>query len=221
MQINMRFIVFSMLLFLSSWAYGAGEEPPKIGNFALPISQDPAPLFSFGQNIIDKDQTMLFLFADNYAGVNKYYIDVIPALLYGITDDTSIIIGAPIAKYKQDNNRSSGLEDAIIQLEKAFYAKSTSSFTEQATIVGNITLPSGSVQKNPSTGYGSPSFFLGATYSRMYVDWFLFTSHGAILTTAQDNTKYGNSFLYQYKWSDRSQFRRKCCLRDTVIMGFF
>ena len=30
------------------------KQPPPMGNFALPISQQPGPLIGFGQNIISK-----------------------------------------------------------------------------------------------------------------------------------------------------------------------
>jgi len=45
---------------------------------------------------------------------------------------------------------------------------------------------------------GSPSFFLGTTFNRTYVDWFVFSSPGAVLTTAKTGTKFGNSYLYQF-----------------------
>ena len=44
------------------------EAPPKIGNFKLPTSQQPAALFGFGGNIIDKGEIQTFLFADGFFG---------------------------------------------------------------------------------------------------------------------------------------------------------
>ena len=52
------------------------EEPPKIGNFALPTSQQPAGLFAFGGNIIDKGEVQLYLFADKFVGRKKITIDI-------------------------------------------------------------------------------------------------------------------------------------------------
>jgi hypothetical protein len=175
------------------------NEPPKIGNFALPPSQQPGPIIGFGQNILDKNQAQLFLFADDYLGVHKHFIDIIPAILYGITDNFSIFINVPVAEsYRTDKHKSSGLEDAFIQLEYAFYTNTTTSFIDQATITSNITAPTGSVQKNPATGTGSPSFFIGATFNRTYVDWFFFTSPGITFTTAKNGTKFGNNYFYQF-----------------------
>lgn len=205
----MRLFVFLLTLFLSSFTYGADtansqkenkseEGPPQIGNFALPLSQEPGPLVSFGQNVLAKNETQLFLFADDFVGVGKHFVDAMPGILYGLTDELSIFINAPIAaSYKQGKQHSSGFEDAFVQLEDAFYTKKTTSFIDQATIVANITLPTGSSQKQPPTGFGSPSFFLGTTYCRMYIDWFWFASPGAVLTTTHNNTKFGNQFLYQ------------------------
>jgi len=187
-------------LFLPLWAYGANDEPPKMGNFAIPLgSQQPGPLVSFGQHIIDKNQLVLSLSADKFGGVGKQFVDVIPSFWYGITDDTSITVNVPIAtNYKQDGAHSAGFQDVLVSVEHAFYSKKTASFSEQGSIVTGMSFPTGSLQKNPPTGLGSPGFFLGATYDRTYVDWFMFTSHGALLTTAQDNTKLGNSFFYQF-----------------------
>lgn len=175
------------------------EEPPRIGNFVLPFSQQPGPLIGFGQNILDKNEKQLFLLADDFTGVNRHFIDVIPSILYGISDDLSIFISVPIAaSFKVGSQTSSGLEDILAQLEYAFYNHSTSTYSDQATLVGNITFPTGSIHKQPPTGLGAPSFFLGATYNRTYVKWFLFGSPGMMLTTSKGRTKFGNNYLYQF-----------------------
>lgn len=175
------------------------ESPPKIGNFLLPGSQQPGPLISIGQNIIDKNQTLLFLLADAFKGPGKESIDVVPSLLYGITDDFSVLFTVPFAaRYREDQARSAGVEDMSLQFEYSFYGNKTSSYTEQATILGNVSFPTGSTKKDPSTGTGSPNFLLGATYNRVWVDWFAFTSPGVVLTTIHDGVKAGNQFLYQF-----------------------
>lgn len=175
------------------------EEPPPIGNFSLPTSQQPYGLFCFGGNVIDKGEVQLFFFTDDFNGKDKVIVDLIPGVLFGITDECSIFFNFPFTtKFKDGNQKSSGLEDFFIQVEYAFYNKKTPFYSDQATIVGNITVPTGSINKNPPTGFGSPSFFLGGTYCHMMVDWFIFTSHGAILTTSDHKTKIGDQFLYQF-----------------------
>lgn len=175
------------------------EEPPKVGNFALPPSQQPAALFGFGGNIIDKREIQPYLFADEFVGKKRIITDVIPSVLFGVTDDLSIFFNFPFSPLMRDGRyKSAGFEDFFVQLEYAFYNKKNYSYTDQATVVGNITVPTGSIKKNPPTGFGSPSFFIGGTFYRMWVDWFVFTNQGAILMTANHGTKFGDQFLYQF-----------------------
>ncbi len=174
------------------------EKPPEIGNFALPTSQQPAALFGFGGNIIDKGEVQLFFFADYFSGRKKTTIDLIPSILFGITEDWSVLFSIPVTPLFRDGpNRSSGLEDFFIQIEYAFYNKSTATYVDQATLVSNITVPTGSIHKNPPTGFGTPSLFLGSTYYHTCVDWFAFTSNGVILTDSECCTQFGDQFLYQ------------------------
>lgn len=173
-------------------------KPPRIGNFSLPTSQQPGPLVGFGANIIDAGVVQLFVAGDDYVGKNRTTSDVTPSILFGITDDLSIFFNFPFTPYTSDLcNRSQGPEDFFTQLEYVFYEKSTRCYVDQATIVGNITFPTGSIHKNPAIGFGSPGIFIGATYTRMMVDWFFFVAPGAVLTTSDHGTKYGDQFLYQ------------------------
>lgn len=187
-----------ILLFLNS-VCKADEEPPKIGNFSLPYSQQPGPLIGFGENILEKHETQLYFYADDFAGINKHFVDFIPQLLYGITDTLSIFINTPYAvSYETGPNKSSGFEDAFAQLEYAYYNHSTSHFTEQATLLANMAVPTGSINKIPATGVGSLSFLLAGTYNRTYKDWFVFGCPAVEFTTAKNGTKFGNSYFYQF-----------------------
>ena len=105
----MRIIFLGFLIFLfASSVFGKTEEghsddgPPPIGNFILPSSQIPGPLLSFGQNIIDKNETIIYLSADDFQGADRQSIDAVPSILYGITDRLSIYLVTPVAvNYKQ------------------------------------------------------------------------------------------------------------------------
>lgn len=175
------------------------QEPPKIGNFALPTSQQPAALFGFGGNIIDAGEVQLYLFADEFIGNRRTVSDVISSVLFGITKEWSIYFNFPFSPYMQNgNDHNRGCEDCFVQLEYAFYTKSTTTYLDQATVVVNVTAPTGSSIRSPPTGFGSPSFFLGGTYYYVMVDWFVFTAPGAILTTSDHRTKFGDQFLYQF-----------------------
>lgn len=135
-------------------------KPLKLGNLSLSSSQQPGPLVGFGENVIDKGQTQFYLFADQYKREKGYFIDVMPGVLYAFTDNCSIFVNLPVApRYKERKDRSEGLEDAFIQLEYAYYNQSERTYTEQATIVANVTFPTGLASKKPETGYGSPSFY--------------------------------------------------------------
>jgi len=174
-------------------------DPFKTGNFILPASQQPGALIGFGQNVIDKNELQLFLMADDFLGIQKHAIDVIPGILYGITDNFSVFFNLPYAaNYQEGRKHSAGLEDAFVQLEYAFYNKQGKNFSDQATIVTGLTFPTGAALKDPSTGVGSPSVFLGGTFNRTYPDWFAYTSHGVTLMTTHNNTRYGDIFLYQF-----------------------
>ena len=186
-------------IFLMSMLYAEEEEPEKVGNFSLPSSQQPSGLFAFGGNVIDKNEIQTFLFADEFIGKRKIISDVIPSFLYGITDEFSILFNFPFSPKMLDGcHESDGLEDYYLQLEYAFYNKKTKDYVDQATVVGNMTFPTGDITKNPPTGYGGPSVFLGATYYRMYTRWFLFTGQGAILTSTKHKRRAGNQYLSQY-----------------------
>lgn len=175
------------------------EEPPKSGNFALPASQQPAALFGFGGNVIDEGEVQFYFFTDDFNGKEKVTIDLIPSVLFGITDNWSISFNFPFTTYfKDDGLYSNGPEDFFVQLEYAFYNKKNSIYVDQATILGNITFPTGSVKRTPPTGFGAPSVFLGVTYYRTMVDWFFFTNQGGVLTTSDHKTKIGDQFLYQF-----------------------
>ena len=74
--------------------------------------------------------------------------DLIPGLLFGINDTWSIFFNTPVTPLMKDGcHQSRGLEDFFIQLEYAFYNKSTRCYVDQATILTNITFPTGSVRK--------------------------------------------------------------------------
>jgi hypothetical protein len=194
-----KYILIGLLCILGLEVSANEVEPPKIGNFALPTSQQPGPFVSLGQNIIDAKVAQLYLLVDDFVGKNKQSIDVIPSVLYGIPDKSSIYFNIPVAaSYHQDDTRSSGLEDMFLQFEYAYHVGNTSRFSEQATILANITFPTGSTEKEPTTGVGAVSFLLGTTYSRTYCDWYGFISPGAIMTTSHDQTKFGSKYLYQF-----------------------
>jgi hypothetical protein len=175
------------------------NQPPSRGNFALGSSQQPGPLVSFGQSIIDKGQLQLFLEPTYLKTRSDTYLATTPSILYGLYDVASLYISLPVAlNYRSDPDHSSGVSDALYQLEYAFYEGSNAQYTQQATILAYATMPSGSLYKSPPTGTGSPVFFLGTTYNVMFVDWLWFVSPGVYLPTAYNELEQGNQYLYQF-----------------------
>ncbi len=172
----------------------------KIGNLALPSSQQVGPLLGFGQNINDKGDFLALTFMDYYQLHKAHYADIIPAVMYSFDDSSSIFVNFPMTpSYKNGCNKSSGLEDFFVQLEYCFVNEVKPTYINQATVVGKMTIPSGSTTvKNPATGYGAPAFFLGTTFNQLATDWYFFFSIGGLMTLKYDcNKRFGNQLIYQ------------------------
>ncbi len=169
----------------------------KVGNFAVDGTMQPGPLLGFGQNIIDPHNLLLELAAGWLTGPHKRFNEVVPYFVYGFPKDFSLLVAFPVLHLKEDGYRSSGAGDIAVQFEHAFYAHHTPTFTNQFTFVTSMYFPSGRSDKNPSTGFGSPSFFLGVTAEHLATEWYYYTSYGALLTTQHDHSKAGNQFSYQ------------------------
>jgi hypothetical protein len=224
------FYCLSALLFLfSTECYGAAlkkkdigkekdKEPPKLGNFALPSSQQPGAFFAFGQNIFDKGTLQANIWGDYFKGGGFYSKDLNPGLLYCPSDTSSLFLSLPYAaQFRCGEFRSRGSEDSIAQFEYAFYTKSNVCYSDQATIVMNVSFPQGKASKNPPTGYGASSYFLGFTFLRTYVDWLLFTSHGVVVTDSHHGTKFGNEFLYQFGIGKNVAYLKDRFILDWVL----
>ena len=172
----------------------------RIGNLLLPDSQRPSPLFSVGQNIIPKNELLLFFFADYLKGQNSKSNIMIPYLLYGITNRLSVFVDLLpyAARLQSDGEKSFGIIDSSVQFEYAFYINVTKTYINQITGIATYRIPSGSADKSPQTGLGSSSFLLGTTLSHLDPTWYYFVSAETQLTTKLRNgTKFGNLFFYQ------------------------
>lgn len=173
-------------------------DPLPIGNFALPTSQQPGPFISFGQNIVDVNQSLIYLMTSDFIGKNEYYLNTTPSYVYGITENASLMLNIPSAiDFHNQNNNASGMQDISLQGEYYFYNENTLDQTEQMTLVGNISFPTGSINKNPVTGAGSVGLFAGLTYNKTYADWFYFASPGLNYYFKNGPYQTGTSVLYQ------------------------
>ena len=92
------------------------------GNLALPAALQPGPLFSLGQNIIDKHDLLIFETYGQINGQKELAGSLITDILYGITDDSSLLFEIPIiTELKINNYCSSGVCNMRIQGEVAIY----------------------------------------------------------------------------------------------------
>src|SRR5690348_12132238 len=79
-----------LLICTTSTLYARDPSPeapdtPKEGNLALPSAQQPGPLFGFGQNLVEKGDTLGYLFLGSSRGCNQRFNDLLPVFLYGIS----------------------------------------------------------------------------------------------------------------------------------------
>ncbi len=168
-------------------------------NLSLPVSQQPGPLVGFGGNVVDKGTAQAYLYGDAFIGKDRYNTDLIPGILYGIRNDLSLFFNIPFAPANATkSSHSSGIEDIYLQPEYAYYTKNTPLSSLQATILANVTFPTGSITKTPSTGSGAPTFFLGTTLNYTGISWFAFTAYGATFPLKGPDIQYGKEFQYQY-----------------------
>ncbi|HEX2977653.1 MAG TPA: hypothetical protein VHO47_00820 [Candidatus Babeliales bacterium] len=194
----MKKIVFVWVIIYSISSYGKIEEVHQLphGNYALPTSQQPGPLFSFGQNIVDKKDVQAYLFVDYFRGKNICIDQYTPSIFYGISDNSTILLALPaFSKLKNGLQQATGAGDFFAQIEYAYYKRDSLYDGSQSTIVASLTFPTGSIKKQPPTGLGATSFFLGATASYMDFDWYYFASLGATLPTSPSPFK--NIYFYQ------------------------
>lgn len=174
----------------------------KKGNFALASSQQPGPLFSFGQNIIDKNDLQLYLYSDYIKSksgslTNIKNSNVMPGLLYGIRNDLAIFFNIPISIILNSNLKSTQAGGSV-QIEYAYFTKSKLKSAYQATILAAISGPNGSMIKQISSNRNSSTMFLGGTFNYMSLEWYLFSSLGELFSIKnKSKTKLGDNFLYQ------------------------
>lgn len=193
----------------------------KEGNLALPTSQQPSPLFCFGQNIVDKGDFQLFGLANCLVGDQKNFSELTPYFIYGISDTFSLTAGIPFAtQFKINNDKSSGIQDIFVQGEYAFFNKDALHYAQQATLVANITFPAGSTNKVPATGNGAPTFFLGLTANHMSKNWYLFASPGVTIIPSSSNTAAHNVFFYQWGIA-RNLYYQPSKMVVTLLLEFF
>ena len=135
---------------------------------------------------------------------NQSYLAAESRILYGLDDDHSLFIILPEnIKLKSSPKPLSRIGDLLIQLESIITQRYHPTYYYYVTFITNITVPTGFKNKTPKiglaapSGFGSPTFFLGIPIRYVSIDWYFYNAYGAILTTPNAGTKFGNQFLYQ------------------------
>lgn len=183
-------------------------EQVHVGNFCLPLSQQPGPLVGFGQNVVDQGDFQLFGYIDQYKGKEKNFIEALPFILYGLSEKLVLMVSSACAlKFKEGSYVSRGIEDLVVQLEGVVYASETVGVVDEITLVGNMSFPTGLASQQPPTGFGAPTVFLGFTASRTKTDWYYFTAMGGVLPTSHHQTRFGKQFLYQFGLSKNIAYK--------------
>ena len=188
------------------------------GNLAVKTSQQPGPLFSFGQNIVDKGDLQIYTATDHLKGRCRKETTVSPALVYGVTPQFSLFINIPVAtKLQLASSRSSGIGDVLVQGEYTIHEKEAPTHENLITIVGGISFPTGSTEKLPATGIDGAGFFLGTVASHLAHEWYVFASPGTLFTTSRHGTKSGNQFLYQWGFGKNLAYKKDCFVLSWIV----
>jgi hypothetical protein len=201
---NKTILIFFLVIgSIQTWTVEEGPktlpvEPIKIGNFEN--QEWPTASFGLGQFITPKKSIVPYPVLFHTKGKNQNQTIVYPQVGYGILDSLSLLVSLPIiTNVNVGGSETQGVGDLLVQFEYAYYEKSTELFFNQATIVTNITFPTGhlSTTSKPSTGVGAVSLFFGATLSHTSADWYAYLSDGIIINTPAKNTQVGNNVLYE------------------------
>ena len=169
----------------------------KEGNFLLPASQQPGPLFSIGQNIVEKGDKIGSCYTLGLPGCQQYNVLTVPNFLYGISNTCSILFAVPYSFLKSGTDKAAGISDVFAQLEYAFYGLGQATYSYQATILARAVAPTGSVKTVPVIGEGGPRFQFGLTASYYSTDWFYFVSTAGTIAVKGQNIRANNTFLYE------------------------
>ncbi len=197
---NYCLLLFMMLAATCARAHIDNEiTPTPLGNLALPASQRPHHLFSFGQTNSDKGDFLGDVIASDLHGCQKRITECGALITYSVLDELAFTLIIPGAlKIQEEEECSSGIEDISLLGEYAFAWHNHERSVGMGTVVLSIFFPTGSDKKRPPTGLGSVSCLTGITLTNIGVEWYTRAALGAILTTHNHGMKHGNIFLYHF-----------------------
>lgn len=172
--------------------------PPPQGNFAVPPSQMPGPLLSFGQFLVPPKTVQL---QTGFEFINNRGEDadvLVPTAIAGITERLSVAVSIPYFLSLREADRwTSGLSDPSVTAEYAIFTRETKRSTQEATVVTSLSVPIDKTSGVPAKSLGVRSYFIGATFHSMGIKWYGFFSAGQLLFQMKDNAQLGDETLLQ------------------------
>lgn len=192
-------IIFLCFVFSVYQSLYASEKVAQVttGNFALPTSQQPGPLFSFGQNIISKNDAIGLVSCGYNKGLHKDLSAIVINVLYGATDKLAMLCTLPAVAQHYNDDGHSGLGNFSVTLEYQYYFKERYASSLEATILGSFSFPTGTATQEPLTGSESPGLFLGTTLILTTIDWYVYMTTGEQFLLSGDGSRPGNQYLLQ------------------------
>lgn len=146
--------------------------PLPIGNFSLPRSQQPGAFYSFGSNILDPGQAQLHAAPDIFKVTKARYIDYGTRLLYGTSENTSLLFTLPMTTFTNREVNISGFGNFSIQGDYEFYRKASLTDVEKGSLIVSFSPPTGNL------GTQAYTHFIGGVYNHTWVDWLWFSALG-------------------------------------------
>lgn len=192
-----RFILFSFTLL--AFKLHCSVTPEPIGNFALKTSQRVSPLFSLGQNIVDKGDFLTYGEYVRIKGENFAANDGVLSFLYGFTNKCSIIGVFPVTSNSNPAAvKTAGIADLFIQVEYEYYEQNYTDASNSCTALCALYLPRGTIETSFNSIPAEPfGILFGGTVSHESETWYAFLSGGAIVRPNRKKNNTGNSILYQ------------------------
>lgn len=207
MHIKNKKLLIILILSYTCSLFGRGPEQDvaqeehvtivPIGNFALPASQAPESLISFGQNIVDKGAFIPAAFVQYYSGKHRQTAIVSPGLFYATSDNSSILASLDIVAESNLDDYASTHGPALftVQAEYALFNKVKPTNFNLFTIVANISVPIKShIRLAPTI---DPYVFLGFSWGYANPEWYVFACTGAALPFSHRTPYSTTQFLYQ------------------------
>lgn len=156
----------------------------------------PEPLFSLGQNIINKNEIFIGpVFYANYWAQDES-LNFMPTALYGVTDTFTLTCFLPTFFTIENGGKSgSGCGDIIPGFEWAFIHQKNNDALTQATIFAQIKIPVS--KREPILTSGAVDFIVGSTLAYNNESSYMFISGGAQCPTWHKNHRKGYQFYYE------------------------